>query len=233
MFHFKQFSLSDDKSAMKIGTDAVLLGSWVEIESVHRILDVGTGSGIIALMMAQRTQARIDAVEIDAVTAEQANSNFAISPWAERIHIHISSVQHFAALHHSAYDLIISNPPFFANSLKSPDPNRSIARHNDSLPVNEFMQSADRLLNDHGKLTVIIPAEKSKSWIMEASIFDFVHTRCMNIIPRKGKPVHRVMMEFCRNGLQPAEEEILEILDTDGKYTENYKRLTSEFYLGL
>ena len=233
MFYFKQFSLSDEKSALKIGTDAVLLGAWAEVTEVDSILDIGTGSGILALMMAQRTKARIDAVEIDTDTAKQARQNIAISPWPGRIRIHVASFQEFANIQIQSYDLIISNPPYFSNSLKSPDPGRSRARHDDSLPVNEFMSGIGKLLADSGQLVVIIPFEARNSWIMEASLHALMPCRMASVFPRQGKPPSRLMIEFRKGKNNAFQEEEIVIRDLNGNYTDHYKRLTYNFYLGL
>ncbi len=132
-FQFKQFELFDDRSTMKIGTDAVLLGAWSNVENASRILDVGTGSGIIALMLAQRSNTLVDAIEIDKNSARQAVDNFKLSVWENKLQVYNTSFQTFAASNTSTYDLIVSNPPFFADALKSDKSHRNLARHTDTL----------------------------------------------------------------------------------------------------
>jgi tRNA1Val (adenine37-N6)-methyltransferase len=218
---------------MKIGTDAVLLGAWAEVAEADSILDIGTGSGILALMMAQRTKARIDAVEIDAETAKQAGQNIAISPWPGRIRVHTASFQEFANTQNQSFDRVISNPPYFSNALKSPDPARCMARHDDSLPVNEFMNGVGKLLQDSGQLSVIIPFEARDSWIMEASLYGLMPLRMSAVIPRQGKPASRLMIEFRKGKNHTCREEEMVIRDLNGEYTDQYKRMTFEYYLGL
>jgi tRNA1Val (adenine37-N6)-methyltransferase len=233
VFHFKQFGLSDDMSAMKIGTDAVLLGSWVEINEESSILDVGTGAGILALMMAQRSEAMIDAVEIDSASAAQAARNITQSPWPERIRLHAISFQDFAKNQIPLYDLIISNPPYFTNSLKPPNTGRSIARHDDSLPVSVFMEGVGKSLSDSGKLAIIIPNEAGNSWTSEASLYNLKPSRMASVIPRQGKSANRLMVEFRKHGTPLKQEEEIIIRDASGRYTDIYKNLTYDFYLGL
>jgi len=158
MFHFKKFSIEDNKSAMKIGTDAVLLGAWTPCANESHILDIGTGSGILALMMAQRNYAiPVDAVEIDYDAAMLAHQNFKLSPWTDQICIFNTTIQQFSLLKREKYSLIICNPPFFTESLKAPDKARSIARHNDTLPVDELLSITSKLLIEKGKAEFIIP----------------------------------------------------------------------------
>ncbi len=232
MFHFKHFSLSDENVAMKIGTDAVLLGAWTKVSGALKILDIGTGCGIIALMMAQRSPARVDAVEIDAGSASQAAVNTELSPWSDRIKIINSSIQDFSRSCPSTYDLIISNPPYFSNSLKAPSPKRSLARHDDSLPIHQLMLAASKLLLPGGSLNLVFPWDSTDTWLTEAGNLDFHATRLTRVIPREGKSPGRVLAEF-RKELCPLTESQLLIRSRDGSYTEAYKALTADFYLGL
>ena len=232
MFHFRQFSLSDENAAMKTGTDAVLLGAWASVPSAGKILDIGTGSGILALMMAQRSQAEIDAVEIDAGSASQAISNIGISPWRDRIKVFHSAVQDYAGSCLSTYELIISNPPFFSNSLKAPDPQRSRAKHNDSLPVGQLMLASSELLSPAGCLSLIFPWDAKETWLGSARSQGLYANRLTVVIPREGKTPVRVMAEFRKTSPALAESQLI-IRSADGSYTQEYKELTSEFYLGL
>jgi tRNA1Val (adenine37-N6)-methyltransferase len=233
MFHFKQFSLSDDHTAMKVGTDAVLLGSWIAVKQVNSILDIGTGSGILALMMVQRFRTRTDAVEIDASAAEQAVQNFALSPWPDLLHIHTLPFQDFATSRNLSYDLIISNPPFFTNALKPPEPERCTARHDDLLPVDELLFGVNQLLSESGKLAIIIPQEAGITWTRKALKYGLIATRRAAVIPRHGKPSSRLMIEFQRSQDSISKDETILIRNLDGTYTDEYKKLTSDFYLGL
>jgi tRNA1Val (adenine37-N6)-methyltransferase len=233
MFHFRQFSVEDKQTAMKVGTDAVLLGSWIQPGNPGSILDVGTGCGIIALMMAQRTKAIIDAVEIDKKATEEAIENVKISPWPARIKIYHSSFQDFTEKTSNKYDLVISNPPFFENSLKSPDSKRNLSRHNDLLPVAELIEGAAGCLKDDGILSVIVPASQEHHWITEAKCKGLLIKRSSLVYPRAGKPAARIMIEFSPVVAGAVLKEELYIRDSEGKYTEAYINLTRDFYLGL
>ncbi|NVO18979.1 MAG: methyltransferase [Bacteroidetes bacterium] len=232
MFHFKQFSLSDEKSAMKIGMDAVLLGAWANLPVSGNILDIGTGTGIIALMMAQRCNALIDAVEINKDAADEAIENVTLSPWAGRVKIYHSPIQSFAKDSSSAYELILCNPPFFSKSLKSPLENRNAARHNDLLPLNELMQSIQQMLAPTGRFAIIIPSGLINSWINSAASFGLNFSRSVAVISRQGKEANRHLVEF-QYDKSEFEESVLIIRDMEGRYSEEYKRLTFDFYLGL
>ncbi len=218
---------------MKIGTDAVLLGAWTNVPPSGKILDVGTGSGILALMMAQRSLAWIDAVEIDRDAAGQARQNAAASPWKERIRIYTSAFQEFMIENKEQYDLIICNPPYFVRSLKAPDPARRVSRHDETLPANELLQGAATLLRDSGRLALIFPADALKSWLLEAALTGFYPVRTCTVFSREGKPSTRVMAEFSREANPAQESGNLMIRYKDGRYTEEYIELTKEFYLGL
>ena len=232
MFHFKHFSLSDEKSAMKVGMDAVLLGTWVNVPLSGSILDIGTGTGILALMMAQRSSADIDAVEIDEGSAEEALQNIELSPWKERISIFPLDVREFATNPSRSYDLIISNPPFFSNSLKSLDDNRNKARHDVKLPLEIFMSSVHNLLSQTGKLAVIVTVESHSRWVREASAIGLYPVRKSSVVSKQGKKANRIMLEFQR-GFHDCDESTLMVCDGNGQYTEAYKSLTADFYLGL
>jgi tRNA1Val (adenine37-N6)-methyltransferase len=160
LFQFKQFSLSDSKCAMKIGTDGVLLGGFASGFKAERVLDIGTGCGLLALMIAQKIDAKIDAVEIDKNAAEQARENFNNSPWHNRLKVYHTSIQDYTNICENQYDLIACNPPFFQNSLQSMNDQRTVARHNQSLNYAELFKCASKLISLWGKMTIIIPAEQ-------------------------------------------------------------------------
>ncbi|MGC4023205.1 MAG: methyltransferase, partial [Cyclobacteriaceae bacterium] len=156
-FRFKQFSVNNDKCAMKVGTDAVLLGAWMDLDNAQSILEIGTGSGVIALMVAQRTpaDAHIDAIEIEEQDATQAKENVKNSPWPSKIGIHQAAFQDFE--NKTKYDLIFSNPPYFNKSLLPPSSERSRVRHTNTLSYEELIVHSLRLINTKGKLAVILP----------------------------------------------------------------------------
>lgn len=232
MFHFKQFSIEDSKSAMKVGTDAVLLGAWVNLKGVERILDVGTGCGIIALMLAQRTEdnVNIEGIEIDEPSFDQAHKNLEKIIWSNRVLFHHQSLQSFASPY--KYDLIISNPPYFINSQLPPTSHRAKARHTTSLSYEELIQHSIRLLSLKGRLAVILPYEEGKKFISLASMEGLFCNRELAFFSRQGKPQERWLMEFSFDA-SPIQKEKL-ILHSEGEsWSDDYKNLTMEFYLKI
>lgn len=232
MFHFKKFSIDDSKAAMKIGTDAVLLGAWTTCEYETRILDIGTGSGILALMMAQRNvKTQVDAVEVDPDAAALARQNAELSPWANRIHIFSSSIQEFSIKENQKYSLIISNPPFFTDSLKAPDISRSLARHNDTLPVKELLSIASKLLTEKGKASFIIPADAFQNWKAEAGKLFLYPARVTHVKSSPGRHPHRIMAVFSKDYDSETLENEFCIYSSAKKYSNEYIELTKDFYL--
>ena len=232
MFRFKHFSLDDSGATMKASTDAVLLGAWADVENASAILDIGTGSGIIALMAAQRSNALIDAVEIDEKSAEIAASNASQSPWADRVRVVQASFQQFAATAGNRYDVIISNPPYFRRSLKAPDPARCRARHDDALPVSEMMAGIRRILSPGGRVHLVFPSDSLQFWLTEAS-FQMLHcNHITRVVTRTGKAPYRILATFSGNPTVYSED-ILTIHNPDGSYTEEYRHLTADFYLAF
>ncbi len=232
MFFFKQFKIEDNRCAMKVGTDGVLLGAWVDIAAANTVLDVGTGSGVIALMLAQRTstETQIDAIEIDKSSAGQAHENVQQSPWAKKMMVHHSSLQGF----HSSkkYDLIVSNPPYFNNSLPPPERARAGARHTDTLPHHELLAHSKQLLAPTGRLAVILPFAEGKAFISMASITGLFCVRQCSFYSRQGKPQERWLLEFALEPRTIKTEKLLLFAD-DNNRSEDYKDLTRDFYLKL
>ncbi len=232
MFHFKKFSIDDSTAAMKVGTDSVLLGAWAVCEKETRILDIGTGSGILALMMAQRNyKTYIDGVEIDPDAAALARLNVQLSPWPDQIQIITTTIQEFSETAQHTYSLIISNPPFFTNSLKAPDKARSAARHNDTLPVTDLLECTSKLLTENGKAAFIIPANDFDNWKSEAAKLNLFP---INITLVKSSPTlspHRAMVMFSRkNQIAISEDEIC-IYSSINIHSHAYRDLTTDFYL--
>ena len=163
-FQFKQFTIRQERCAMKVGTDGVLLGAWTDVTHARRLLDIGTGTGLIAIMAAQRNpELIIDAIEIDPAAFEQARENANSTSWRERIHLFQGEVQAFAPPY--KYDIIVCNPPFFINSTKNPELNRTLARHCETLSHEDLLQVSDNLLLPEGKLCVILPVNEAKHFI--------------------------------------------------------------------
>ena len=232
MFRFKQFSVSDERSAMKIGTDGVLLGAWVDVEGDVRILDVGTGTGLVALMLAQRNHdAQIVGIDISGDATMEARDNFAQSPWAERLEACEGDVCSFSS--DIKFDHIVSNPPYFVDSLHSPNLQRTMARHTSSLSFDDLVLAAQRLLRPGGRLTVILPTECAMQFRFAA--FDSLSLRRqLNVVTKEGDAPRRTLMEFVLQSspLMPRTT-TLTLRHHDNTYTDEYRKLTEEFYISL
>lgn len=229
-FQFKKFSVHHDRCTMKVGTDAVLLGSWVNIADTKKILDVGTGSGVIALMLAQRTNedVTIDAIETEKVDAEQARENVLQSPWPRKISVHQTSLQEFSPK--QRYDLVVSNPPYFINSLLPPSPQRTKARHGSDLTFEALISHSLRLLKSDGRLAVILP-------FAEGNIFKSIaHEKQLHLIretafhSRKEKPPERWLFEFSCIDVKHQSSKLILYANIFEK-SEEYINLTKDFYL--
>jgi tRNA1Val (adenine37-N6)-methyltransferase len=231
-FEFKQFRIEQHKTAMKVGTDGVLLGAWTPVLGARRILDVGTGTGLIALMLAQRSGAIIDAVEIDPMACEEAEFNFRQSVWSDRLRILNIDFQLFAESAQEPYDLIVTNPPFFINSLKTKSHALSVARHNDFLSFDQIVTGARKLLAGTGRLCVILPFVSNIEFRETARLAGFYLRQQTKIIPKAGGIPKRVLLEFGLEAAYPMENE-LSLIDESGFYSETYKILTAPYYLGF
>lgn len=229
-FKFKQFVIEQNNTAMKVGIDSVLLGSWITVRSSEKnILDIGTGTGLLALMTAQKNRlAKILAVEIDENACRQASENFAASLWNERITLVNADIK-TCTLSPKSFDLIICNPPYFEKSLKSHDSKRNFARHDDSLSFSDLIDCVHRLLNDNGHFALIIPADKAGTVIELAGNKKLFPVKRLNIKTKETKPVTRVILEFSYI-FQPLNENTLTVR-TANDYSDEYKFLTKEFYL--
>jgi tRNA1Val (adenine37-N6)-methyltransferase len=239
IFHFKQFSLSDDKSLMKIGTDAVLLGAWTLFDSKlndtsnsKQILDIGTGCGIIAFMLAHNTSYHIDAVEIDKSSAEQAIENVMLCGKTNQIKIHNESLNDFIKNNNSLYDLVLSNPPFFSNSLKSPDIERNKWRHDDMLTYENLITGVKKILKPEGFLYLIIPYSELERFYKIALYESLYIVTKLIIKPKSDKAPNRVIL---KSGLQHIKtvDNTLTIRNVDNSYTSEYINLTKEFYVNF
>jgi tRNA1Val (adenine37-N6)-methyltransferase len=230
LFHFKQFSLSHERSTHKVGTDGVLLGAWVKTDGAKNILDIGTGSGVIALMLAQKSDAAaiIDAVEIDPEDVKQAVENVSQSPWPEKVIIHHTAIQEFEA--EKKYDLIVSNPPYFINSWLPPDEKRSKARHTHELSFSELIGSSKKMLSSSGTLNVILPYQEGLEFRALAQKSGFCLKRELSFRSRAHKPIERLLMAFGFSAL-PFTSENLVLYDEGENWSSAYKELTKDFYL--
>lgn len=229
-FKFKRFTVRHDRCAMKVGTDGVLLGAWAR--GGRRILDVGTGSGLVALMMAQRfPEARVTGVEVDGEACRQAAENMAASPFAERMDARQGKIQ--AQDFPQPFDAIVCNPPFYMDdSPHSPDRRRAMARHNDSLPFRDLFAAAAKALTPDGRLSVVIPAQAGHEMAGEAALAGWRLSRELALRSKPGKEVSRLLLEFTRQGdggeAESGEETVY---DDSGARSPWYRRLTGDFYL--
>jgi len=236
-FRFKQFIIKQSGAAMKVGVDSVLLGVWafpppLTSYSSPLILDVGTGTGLLALMMAQRfPNAIIDAVEIDNEAHQQAVENATNSPWNNRIRLICDDFFNYAENCFHRYNLIICNPPYFTASLKSPNNKRSIARHNDSLPHSSLLVSASKLLTSDGMFAIVLPTAEAISLINEAKTHGLFLKRMLHVQAFPSKPVHRIMLELSKTEFSPENQKLCIEKADRSDYTEEYKQLTKDFYL--
>ncbi len=226
-FRFKQFAIEQDDVAMKVGTDGVLLGAWANCEGAKRILDIGTGTGVIALQMAQRNNdAEVYAVEIDDKASKRARSNFDMSPWAERLHVECCAVQDYEA---EQFDLIISNPPYFVDSLLPPDERRSMARHTHDLTFEELDKAVCRLLADNGRFALILPKNECDTYLAQTKLN--LQRRC-DVYSVEGGAVKRVIVELSKCAVERVKYENIAIeVERRGEFSDAYRTLTKDFYL--
>ncbi|MDD5990727.1 MAG: methyltransferase [Paludibacteraceae bacterium] len=222
-FKFKQFTIWHDKCAMKVGTDGVLLGAWAPLGS--RILDVGTGSGLIARMLMQRCpEAEVEGIDIDEATVAQAKEN-GVRAFQARLQDWKSDIG-------DCYDLIVSNPPYFQNSLKNPDRGRELARHTDSLGYEELIAHSARLLKEEGQLALILPAEAEEEIRNLAARYSLFPTHITRVYSKETKPARRVILAFSRkNSIVGLIEDSLVLEDEKGGRSAAYSKLCEEFYL--
>jgi tRNA1Val (adenine37-N6)-methyltransferase len=231
-FEFKQFRIEQQKAAMKVGTDGVIIGAWVSVNHSSRILDVGTGTGLIALMIAQRSNALIDAVEIDDPAYSEAKYNFDQSPWKERLEIFHSDFNTFPNEKGHLYDLIVCNPPFFIDSLKTSDHQLAKAKHNESMTFGQLIQGSAKILKGTGRLAVIIPIESFAEFRETARLQGFYLHKQTYVITKPKRPVSRVLLEFSLMQGYTVTSEIL-IQNDNGQFTDQFKEMTGPYYLNF
>lgn len=231
VFKFKQFSIIHDKATMKVGTDGVLLGAWAEVDQAKRILDVGTGNGVIALIIAQRSsdKAHIDAIDISEAACKQAIENVANSPWPAKIKVHHQALQDFNA---SPFDLIVSNPPYFNKSYKPPEALRTQARHTETLSHETLLVNAKRLLAAHGRLNLILPVVEGKQLLEQAIKMDWCCSRLCTFYSRKEKSPERLLLELQLQAGPTIEQELI-LYESGDVWSADYQNLTRHLYLKL
>ena len=234
LFKFKQFSIQQDRCAMKIGTDGVLLGAWTPVDtSLESILDIGTGTGIIALMLVQRSNADVvDAIEIDADAYEQCVENFEGSPWGDRLYCYHAGLDEFVDEIEDQYELITCNPPFYSENVSSGNLQRDQARQNGFLPFNELIASAAVLLAENGLFTTVIPYKEKDEFVAMAEEKGLYLIKCTFVKGNSTAEVKRVLLAFSKNKT-PLESSELVIETERHSYTDDYIALTKEFYLKM
>lgn len=232
-FVFKHFKVLQDKCAMKVGTDAVLLGAWVNTGNAEKILDIGTGTGIIALMLAQKSSGLIDAIDMDINAYNQALENAMNCKWKDRVQIHHTSLQKYVTLCDKKYNLIVSNPPYFVGSSKAFEISRTHARHTDQLSFDDLLDGVLKLLDTEGQFNVILPVKESHIFREMAEKDSLFLTKLTRVVTTVDKPEKRLLMRF--EFTKKALEENSIVIEQDGRhnYSDAYKELTKDYYLSF
>lgn len=233
-FQFKQFTINQDQCAMKIGTDGVLLGAWASVENQpFSVLDIGAGTGILSLMLAQRTHAElIDALEIDANTYEQCVENFEQSLWGDRLFCYHASLEEFVDEIEDKYDLIICNPPFYAEDYKTKNDQRDLARFQDAMPFEHLIESVSKLLSEDGIFSVVIPFKEETVFTNMASKFNLYPKRIHHVKGNPSSEIKRSLLEFSFRK-DKIDVDTLIIETERHQYTQEYINLTKDFYLKM
>ncbi|AKD03493.1 methyltransferase [Pontibacter korlensis] len=231
-FQFKQFRVEQDRCAMKVCTDSCVFGAYVEVQEAQRILDIGTGTGLLSLMVTQRSHASIDAVEINAEAQLQAQENFAASPWAKQLHLHPMSLQEFARCERPKYDVILSNPPFFLSSLKSPDAARNTAKHTGELLFEDILQFAQSHLKDQGKLCLLLPPPEAAHFAKLAKASDLYLSETLQVFTyHGGKCIRHIQTYTFTPMAMPVIKEFYIREEDKVTYTSAFTELLKSYYL--
>ncbi len=231
-FRFKQFTVHQDKCAMKVGTDAVLLGSWIHPGLSRYILDIGTGTGLLALMLAQKSFAGIDAIDIDSGAFYQATENTRMSPWYNRIYVFHQSFQNYLKACTKQYDLVVTNPPYFHHAPKPSEESRIHARHNDQLSFTELVNGVKKVLAPEGKFYLILPYKEGMEFMDIAQGKGLFCHQLLRVKTKADKQEKRLLMEFRNEFAVPTDEEIV-IHNEDCSFSDDYIRMTKDYYIGL
>jgi tRNA1Val (adenine37-N6)-methyltransferase len=226
-FSFKQFTINQERAAFKVGTDGVLLGAVADTGGAKRILDIGSGSGLIAIMLAQRSGAAISAIEPESYI--QCLENVKLCKWKERISVEHTDLQNYQPA--ERFDIAVINPPYFSDSLKNPDPRKSVSRHNDSLTNSDLLKNVSKILTGTGRLQLIMPYIEGNIFIADAAGFGFYCNNILKIRPLPSSPIRRMILTFSRQLLPPTEKLLTIEHGKRHEFTEEYINLTKDFYL--
>lgn len=221
---------------MKIGTDGVLLGAWADVENCQHALDIGAGTGLIAIMLGQRTkdqETMVHAIEIDESAAEEATSNAAAAPWSDRLNIFQGAIQDYARNTKEKYDLIVSNPPFFSGGTFSDNQDRNDVRHTVKLPHGDLLIAVRNLLKENGRFCVVLPLIEGLRFQELAAPYHLYCTKVTKVKPKKDKPVERLLLQFEPNKLPQQTDELIIQKEARNDWTEAYIALTKAFYLKM
>ena len=233
-FRFKRFSVEQDQCAMKVGTDGVLLGAWTNVQDAQKVLDIGTGTGVIAIMLAQRNEkAEVHGVEIDPAACQQAAQNMASSPFGERMKSLHSSIQDYAKLSNETYDLIVSNPPFFTGGTFSNQASRQNVRHTIKLPNGDLLSAARKLLAKNGRFCVILPYLEGLRFQELATRYNLYCCKITEVLPRPGRAIERLLLQFESQAQPIITDQLVIRQDHQEEYTPEYIEMTKAFYLDL
>lgn len=232
IFNFKQFSIRQDQTAMKVCTDACILGAYTDIKEVNQILDIGTGTGLLALMLAQRTKAEIHAVEIDESAYQQAFENVTDSPFSSQIKVFNTPIQQFCppSVLSNTYDLIICNPPFYQNDLRSPQKQRNVALHAQTLTLDELLDSAKKLLKETGEFVVLLPPFEMQALTEKAIICQLFPSKILIIRNFEDSAIFRMICTFSFKKPEPLTDTLI-IYDESRSYTSAFRELLKAYYL--
>ena len=227
-FTFKQFHINQDSCAMKVGTDGILLGTWVDVKHCKNILDMGSGTGLLALMLAQRTEenSQIQAVELDPIAAKQAQDNINNSVWKNRIQLIQTDIQHFLQTTEQTFDLIVANPPYFEQGIACKNEGRELARYTKQSHLNWLEWAATRL-SENGRISFVLPYDAGETLIESTALFCIKQT---NVITKVGKMSQRMLLTFSKQSQVSIQDQLV-IYDEDNQYTEAFIELTKDFYL--
>lgn len=232
-FHFKQFSIAQERAAMKLSTDGVLLGAWTNVKNASKILDIGTGTGILALMMAQKSKksSTITAVEIDEHACLDAKMNFNNSPFGAKISLFHSSIQQFSLNTSEKFDLIISNPPYYTDGTSSSDSKVATVKHAIKLPHAELLESVSKLLNENGSFNLILPHVEGLKFIKLANDLGLYPTQLTHVISVEGRPIERLLIVLKKTKENKKEDQLIIKSKDNNLFTDKYMSLTKDFYL--